>query len=165
MGVEIANLHRGRVLSNGELIDEVLDRARAYYRALWATCSREEKRALLYLAEDGFVNAAYLVLRRLVERGLVDPAPPLRLMNKSFRRFVIETGRAENIGAGPEEGWSPKRVIRGTFVIAMIGVAAILFVTQPQLLSLSTTFIGAAVAGIPAILKLFDLIRGTRTSG
>jgi len=119
---------------------------------------------LLYLAEDGFVNATYLVLRRLVERGLVDPAPPLRLMNESFRRFVVETGRAEDVAAVPEEGWNLKRVIRGTVVTAMIGVAIILFVTQPQLLTLSITFIGVAVAGIPAVLKLFDLIRGAQTS-
>lgn len=119
---------------------------------------------MLYLAEDGFVNATYLVLRRLVERGLVDPAPPLRLMNESFRRFVVETGRAEDVAAVPEEGWNLKRVIRGTVVTAMIGVVIILFVTQPQLLTLSITFIGAAVAGIPAVLKLFDLIRGAQTS-
>jgi len=46
----------------------------------------------------------------------------------------------------------------------MIGVVIILFVTQPQLLTLSITFIGVAVAGIPAVLKLFDLIRGAQTS-
>jgi len=32
----------------------------------------------------------------------------------------------------------------------------------PQLLNYSTAFIGAAAAGIPVLLKLLDLFRGTR---
>jgi hypothetical protein len=119
---------------------------------------------LFDLAKDGFVNAKSRVLRRLVERGLVVHNPRLLPMNKSFREFILETGLHEGVPTLQKEGWSPSPVIRGTLVAVAIGVALIVFLTQRELLNLSTTFIGAVSAGTPALFKLFGLVRGGRTN-
>jgi hypothetical protein len=137
----------------------VLDRPRPYYCALWATSSSEEKYALFDIARDGFANAKRVtVLRRLVARGLVTPKPHLTLLNESFRKFVLELEPSKEI-AQPKET-SPWALVRGTLVGALILVSLMVFITQPQLLNLSNTFIVTASASIPALLKLFDLIRG-----
>src|SRR5262249_14845295 len=88
IGMAIAGSSQNADLGQEELTTEVLARARAYYRALWATCSKEEKMALFDLAQDGFVNATHPVLQRLGQHRLIVRDPRLRLMNESFRRFV-----------------------------------------------------------------------------
>jgi len=43
-------------MTNDELIQEVLDRAQAYYTVLWSSCSRQERMVLVHLAGDGLVD-------------------------------------------------------------------------------------------------------------
>ncbi len=162
IGMEIAALPHRADLNREELVLEVLDRARAYYRALWATCSQEEKLALFDLAQDGFVNARSMVLRRLLEKELILRDPDLQLMNKSFRRFVRESESLEKVSSLWEGAWSPWPAVRRTLIGGVSVVALIVFLTQPQLLNVSMAFIGAISAGIPALLNLVNLIRGTR---
>jgi hypothetical protein len=164
IGVEVAGLPD---LTPERVVPEVLDRARAYYRALWATCSQEEKIALFHLAQDGFVHATFPVLRDLLQRGLLvvglsERNPQLSLFNDSFRKFVLEMDPSVRAISGKKES-SPWAVVRSTLIVALIGVALIVFLSQPQLLNAWTAFIGAASAGIPALLKLFGLIRGANT--
>jgi hypothetical protein len=163
IGIAIARSLAHAELSEEQVVIQVLDHARAYYRALWATCAREEKIALFDLAQDGFVNATPTVLQRLAERGLILRSPRVRLMNESFRRFAAETGVQEAVIALQKEEWSPWMAIRGTLVIAAIAVAMFVFLTQKELLNRSTAFIGAVSGGIPALVKLFDFFRERRT--
>jgi hypothetical protein len=51
------------------------------------------------------------------------------------------------------------RIILGTAVVA---VAFIVFLTQPQMWNLSTTFIGAVGAGIPSMMALLNILHGRR---
>src|SRR5205809_384076 len=134
IGMEIAALPHRADLNREELVLEVLERARAYYRALWATCSREEKLALFDLAQDGFVNARSMVLRRLLEKELILRDPDLQLMNKSFRRFVRESESLEKVSSLWEGAWSPWPAVRRTLIGGVSVVALIVFLTQPQLL-------------------------------
>ncbi|MBZ5548909.1 MAG: cache domain-containing protein [Acidobacteriia bacterium] len=162
IGMDVAELPDCREFSPGQVVAEILDRARAYYGALWTTCSKAEKTALFDLAQDGFVNAKSTGLRRLLERGLAVRRPDLQPMNESFGRFVVETGVREEVTASRQEEWSHWRVIRGVLLALMIGAALVVYLAVPQLLNYSTAFIGAAAAGIPTLLKLLDLFRGSR---
>ncbi len=146
-----------------QVIAEVLDRARAYYRALWATCSKEEKSALFDMARDGFANSKNCGLHHLLERGLAVRKPELRCLNESFRRFVLETGLREGLPDLGADEWSHWKLIRSTLLFMLVGGGLVVYLTQPQLLNTSSAFIGAIAAGIPALLKVFDLLRGTQT--
>ena len=42
-------------MSRKELIREVTERARPFYKAIWLRCSKEEKLTLIFIALDGFV--------------------------------------------------------------------------------------------------------------
>lgn len=160
IGVKIAS-HKG--LKPEHVISEVLNRARAYYRMLWSTCTQEERIALLHLAQDGFVSAPRAVLQGLRERGLLvvpsEGHPRLSLFNHSFRQFVMNLEPGERAIASRKES-SPWAVVRGTLIVGLIGVALIIFLSQPEMLKTSQAFIGAVAASIPALLKLFGLIRG-----
>jgi hypothetical protein len=160
IGVDIAALPGHDQFDIPQVIAEVLDRSRAYYRAMWATCSREEKSALIDLAQDGFANAKNAGLRRLLERGLAVRKPELGCFNESFRKFVLETKLREGLQVLRDDEGSYWRVIRSTLLFVIIAGGFIVYLTQPQLLNSSTAFIGAIAAGIPALLKVFDLFRG-----
>ncbi|HEU5180794.1 MAG TPA: hypothetical protein VFW45_08375 [Candidatus Polarisedimenticolia bacterium] len=162
VGMDILSLPVDGLSSKDQVIGEVLGRAQAYYRSLWATCSVEEKLALFDLADDPFINARPSVIRSLWEKGLIARNPALKAMNESFARYVILLGRGEGIGGMRKAAWQPWHTIRGTSVAAAIVVAFVFFLTQPQFLNLSTAFIGAVSASIPAALKMFELIRGRR---
>jgi hypothetical protein len=150
-------------LSPQELGYQILDQARAYYNAIWATCSKDEKLTLLYLAHDRFLSWSNLQIRQLLKRGLIVRDPCLRLMNDSFRRFVIDKAgaRPEGVDAWKEEGarshWSQ---LKGPLLLGLISVAVLLFTTQPEVFNSSIVFVSAVTAGIPGIFKLFDLMQG-----
>jgi hypothetical protein len=163
IGVEITASIGHAPFDVQQVIAEVLDRSRAYYRAIWATCSREEKSALFDLSQDGFANAKNCGLRQLLKRGLAVRKPELSCFNESFRRFVLETGLREGLPALRGDEWGHWGSIRSALLFMVIGGGLIVYVTQPQLLSSSFAFIGAVAAGIPALLKVFDLLRGGQT--
>jgi hypothetical protein len=162
IGLDIAAVPGHEQFDAEQVIAEVLDRSRAYYRAIWATCSREEKSALFDLAQDGFANAKNCGLRHLLERGFAVRKPDLACFNESFRKFVLETGLREGLPALRADEGSHWRVIRSTLLFVIIGGGLIVYLTQPQLLNSSTAFVGAVAAGIPALLKVLDLFRGGR---
>jgi hypothetical protein len=118
---------------------------------------------LFDLSQDGFANAKNCGLRQLLKRGLAVRKPELSCFNESFRRFVLETGLREGLPALRGDEWGHWGAIRGALLFMVIGGGLIVYVTQPQLLSSSFAFIGAVAAGIPALLKVFDLLRGGQT--
>src|SRR5262249_49137725 len=64
--------------------------AEPYYRALWQTRSLDEKVVLLHLAEEGVINPrSKPVAMQLVHAGLIVRDPNLRIMNETFRRFIL----------------------------------------------------------------------------
>ncbi len=142
------------------LLSEILERARPYYQGLWGTCSKEEKVALFDLAQDGFLNSENPGVYRLVNKRLVVRAPHLRLLNESFRRFIVAAGRVEPVEAwGPESATSRWGLLKAPLAGVLALVAVFLFVTQPQVFQSSIGFVAALSAGLPALFKLFDIFR------
>ncbi|MBI1928810.1 cache domain-containing protein [Candidatus Poribacteria bacterium] len=133
-------------------------------KASWATCSTDEKLALFDLAQDGFINSKNPGFRQLLRKRLIVRAPGLRLINESFRRFVISAGRAEDIAAREREGAGSRwNTLKGPLLIGLIGGALFLFISQRELLNITTAFISAIAAGMMALLKLLDVFQRDKT--
>ncbi|MBV9770045.1 MAG: cache domain-containing protein [Bryobacterales bacterium] len=149
------------LLEPEQVIAEVGERAAEYYYLEWRCCTQEECFLLSSLARDGTVNPRNTSsLRQLLRRRLIVRDPQFRLMNESFRRFVLthsfsmqEEWDAEAAGSG----WGKAR---GPFATALVLVGLFLLATQQQFLQTSSGLLTAAGGGVAALLKLIGFAQG-----
>ena len=144
-------------LSAEDLLAEIGIAAEPYYHTLWATCSREEKLALQQLAQEDVVNPANgPVIERLLASGLVHRAPTFRLMNETFRRFVLQAVSPDDLRTWEREGvelpWISYASSIGSFAVV---AAAVLFLTQQQLLDAWIGYVPALVPAATTLGKMF----------
>jgi hypothetical protein len=118
---------------------------------------------LFQLARTGFLFVVHAEMTHLLEKGLVvrDPAP--RLMNQSFRQFVLS--QEEEVSTLREE------VSEGTWNLLEwpIGVTLALLLagllyTQEELPSALSTLVGGVPVLLPTIFKLLDLFKNEKPS-
>ncbi|MEA2564639.1 MAG: hypothetical protein QOH06_6143 [Acidobacteriota bacterium] len=145
-----------------QILEEFGEEAEAYYQSLWASCSRDEEVVLAHLAEDGFVNERNRrVVRRLIARGLVRRGPHLRLMNETFRRFVVSSVCKNEVRAVEQEAepsaWDRLQV---PFFVGLATCLLFFLTTQQSLLDGSAGAIAGVAAGIPALMQMMDLFGG-----
>jgi hypothetical protein len=152
-----------------ERVDRRVDRFEGYYRSLWTSCSKEEQLVLVQLAEEGFLNPKQaLVVRQLLQRGLLVRDPALRLMESGFCAFVRRVHDAKEIKALEQDftgvGWSGLRwgfakilMVAATFVAVVISL--FLFATQQQLQDAAIGVVSIAAVAVPLLLKLVESIR------
>jgi len=145
--------------SREEKINEVVDQARAYHLALWATCSQDERCALIHLALDGLISSKNTDVRQLMKRGLVVMDPGLRLMDESFRRFVISSQYDEDIDAWRQAGGSNWELMKAPLLLILLSVSLFLFVTQKEVYDSSVSFVSALTAGLAALFKLLGMFQ------
>jgi len=153
-------------LDKEEILAELEERASNYYEGLWACCSPVEKLALEHLAEDGFANYRDgKIVRRLITRGLVRRDPHLRLMNETFRRFVVSTVRREEIAKLEKEtqasAWDH---FRRPFATILALVLVLFVATQKERFDATMAIILGATGVLPSLLKLAGLLIGERSS-
>lgn len=145
-----------------QILEEFGEKAEVYYHSLWASCSREEEVVLAHLAEDGFVNEKNRrVVRKLIGRGLVRRAPHLRLMNETFRRFVVSSACKNEVRAVEQEA-EPSAWDRLQLPFFVTLAASVLFVltTQQSILNGSAVTIAGLVTGIPTVVQMMDMLGG-----
>ncbi|HET7510308.1 MAG TPA: hypothetical protein VFJ65_08690, partial [Solirubrobacterales bacterium] len=144
-------------MGRAEIVDEVRERAELYYRALWSSLTDLEKTTLFQLAEEGLVNPKNRrPLQRLLARGLVVRKPAPRLMNESFRRFVMSgTCRREarelERRCEARGNWSR---LQPFFSAVLLGVVGFLYVTQREAFDSTLLFLTALAGAMPHVLKL-----------
>jgi hypothetical protein len=152
-------------LSVEQVLDEVADRAEAWYKRIWQSCSDDEKLVLSEIAAEGFVNyKSRRTVRRLMARGLAAKDPSFRLMNQTFRRFVLSAACQHDISAieGAAEP-SPWDRFRAPF-LALLVVASLFFVlTQQELFTATITTLTTVLAGLPVLVRVISLLAGKRT--
>jgi hypothetical protein len=151
-------------LDREELIRGIGEAAAAYYRSLWERLSDEERLVLIHVARQGFVSPrAWPAVRSLIGQRLVRRDPALRIMNESFRRFVLQAEEHatvkswERAGGANAWGWLPNAITAAAVVAAVL-----LFVMQPDALTTWITFLGAigtVGAKLTDILGLFQAQR------
>jgi hypothetical protein len=149
-------------LDRRQLLEEFSERAEVYYRSLWESCNPHEKVVLGHLAEDGLINEKdRRVVRRLMARGLVRRAPVFRLINETFRRYVVSpVCRNEVVELEQGAGASPWDRFRRPFFGALAVGVVFFFATQKQLLDGSMAIATAFTAGLPVVVKALDLLSG-----
>jgi hypothetical protein len=154
-------------LSRERLLEELLDRGDAYYRALWSTCTADERLVLFQLAEDGWANPMNeLAIQQLLRRGLIRRAPGLRLMNDSFRRFIHNSQQDDEVAIWKQEGdqsvWRSLKL-----VLILVGGLMILWLVyaQQQFFNAAIGYISAIGAATGVVIKLVSDFRGGKSSG
>ena len=162
IGRRIANYFDFSNSSTDELVTEVLVQARTYYRLIWESCSPDEKVTLTHLAEDGLLSVNDPDIQRLVRRGLIVRRREVRLMNESFRQFVLDHGRNDKEVVDTEglarktSSWQYTKVALSVMVI---GIMVFLFATQRDLYNSTLVTLTSIAAGVPAVFNFFALFQ------
>lgn len=130
--------------------------ATGYYERIWNSCTIGEKILLFDLAEDSLVNIknndACIPLQNLQEKGIVEVQDKYKVMNESFRNFIltnVETADLENteIMKQRKSAWNSFRI---PLILFASGIIIFLFTTQQALISNLYTLLIAvgAIAGV-----------------
>jgi hypothetical protein len=152
-------LHRELIgSSRRNALDRIVERACGSYMALWDACSDDEKLVLVQLAYENVLNPkSVVVVRRLIQRGLLVRDPILRIMNQSFARFVTQVQDPSEVHAWEHAAtgmsWANLRWgLLGVLLVALL----FLWATQRELFNSTMMFMSAAAVGLPGILKLLS---------
>jgi len=155
-------------LEPDQIIAEIGDQASSYHQALWSGCTKSEKLTLYYLAENGLVSHRDPDVRHLIQRGLITREPSLRVVDESFRRFVLERCAEKDPTAYREDIESTWERFRVPLLLIVLGVVAFLFVTQKEFYDSTLTLLSALTGGVITLFRLAGMFRGkgsTETGG
>jgi hypothetical protein len=98
--------------------------------------------------------------RRLLARRILVREPELRLMNRSFRKFVREEVPAEAIAEWERgDATSAWQRLRFPLIFGLLALAAFLFVTQRNAFDNAVAVVTAVGVGTTALLKIASTIR------
>jgi hypothetical protein len=142
----------------------LLDRVDSYYGALWSSMTENERLVLYQLAMDGWANPLNeRAIQQLQRKEFICKDAMYRIMNESFRRFVLSVSDSLEVQSWRvEEEASSWRSWRAALVTIFIGLAAWLLYAQKDLFQVTLTYIltlGGAITGV------FNLLGGlTRKS-
>ena len=147
-------------LDRGELIGSIEEKANSYYLKIWLSCSKEEQLGLIYLAKDGFANLTnHQVIQNLVRSGLIVRHPGFRLMNDSFKKFVLEGDNQEVIKWAKQSSTSSWGKVKMPLIMVLAGVLVFLFSTQPGAFKSTISIVTAVTAEIPTLIKVFGSLK------
>lgn len=148
-----------------ELIAQTGDQAETFYRGVWSTCSPKQKLTLFRVAQDGLVSRLDPDLRWLMQRGLILRDPSLRLIDPSFRRFVLRISAAEGIDRHRSQTESHWERFKAPLLLLLLAVIAFLLLTQKELFDTTLSMVSALTGGAIAVLKLVGIFqKGKGTS-
>lgn len=151
-------------MDRGQIFDEIRERAGLYYRSLWASLSDGEKLLLVHLAEEGLVNPKnHRPLKRLLARGLARRDPALRVMNETFRRFVISHKHEVLAIERRETEDSPWAHVKRPLTTVLLGVGVFFFATQREVFNTTLVFVTALAGALPQILQLVGFFGSSKT--
>jgi hypothetical protein len=138
------------------VLAEISRAAVRFYEAVWDGCSIDEKVALHQLAEEGLVNPNNPeAVSRLLGAGLVRRDPMFRVMNETFRQFVLGAASPQTISAWEREGvLVPWGTIATTGVTVAFGLAGLLLLTQEQLVDAWIRYVPTLAPSIPTVWKV-----------
>jgi hypothetical protein len=149
-------------ISKPALLEQLLDRADAYYRVLWSTCTKQERLVLFQLARDGWANPKNdRAIQHLERRSLVKREPGLRIMNVTFCRFVLASQIPAEVANWEEEernsSWSTVKLALTT---AAFMAGAWLLYTQQDVFELGMGYIAAMGTASGAVVSMLRTFAG-----
>lgn len=141
-----------------------------FYHHIWQSLCAEERYLVYDLAEEGLVNPTNKYhLGMLIQKGLVkrrENYGQLELMNDSFRIFVlmsVDKSEAMEIGKSLK-GSSSWDELKNSIMLMIVGILAILLVSQQKVFSSVIGYLTAITALIPMLNTLFSLIKSGQSS-
>ena len=135
------------------IIREITKTVKEYYVQIWETCAESQQRSLFNLARDGFLHARNPDIAPLMEKGLIVADPNLRLMNESFRRFLVTTGVNERLDDDSAEAQASTWVQVGRPIWAgLLLIMVFLVLTQEQYRTITLAFLTV----LPGLLGAFS---------
>jgi hypothetical protein len=162
----LRNENTDHPLTDEEIILRIESLAHVYYNSIWSSLSEEEQYILYDIAQDGLVNLKNRdVLTMLLNKGLLVYENRFRMMNESFRNFVLSEVSADDAleleRKVKETGsWN---YFKTPVIIILITIALFIFVTQEQTFNSIIAFITTFAAGIPIIFRLLGMITSMKT--
>lgn len=153
-----------REMDRGQIFDEIRERAEVYYRSLWASLADGEKLLLVHLAEEGLVNPKNRrPLQRLLARGIARRDPALRVMNETFRSFVIAHEHEVLAIERRDAEDSPWAHLKRPLMTLLVGVAVFFFATQRDMFNTTLVFVTALAGALPQILQVVGFFGSPKT--
>ena len=158
---------RGEIPAGEEqqlFLDEIGERAGAYYAGLWASCSLDERILLYQLARHGFVNGKdRRLVRRLLARRFIRRVPQLEIFSETFRRYILAAARRDDLkkvaATLRPSRWQD---LRGALAVVVIAFVLMLMATQQDLFKTATGLVTGLAAAVPVITKLLGLLGDRR---
>jgi len=147
-----------------QVLDEIADRTDTWYRRIWQSCSPDEQVVLSEIASEGFVNyKSRRIVRRLLGRRLIAKDPSFRLMNRTFRRFVLSPQCQADIrvieGQSEPSPWDRFRI---PFFSVVVALSLFFLVTQRELFNATIATLSTLAAAVPILTRVVALIGGKR---
>jgi hypothetical protein len=107
------------------LVTQVRHLADGYYRVIWLNCTGDERLALYQLAKDDWLNPMNEVaISHLIQKQLIQRDGAYRLMNVSFRSFVLEAVSARELATWQKQQnlslWPALRMALGLAMFLVI---------------------------------------------
>jgi hypothetical protein len=134
----------------------------------WAPCSKQEKLALLQLAQEGYLNPRNTAgTLRLLQQRIILRTPAFRLP-EALRASILDAADRESILAlehqGDTSSWSK---LRAPLLTLVVFAAAFIFATQRGLFDsttgLITTFGATMTATAPVVMRFVSIWRNPQT--
>ena len=127
------------------------------YHALWTGLSPTERLVLYQLARDGWANPKNLAaIQQLESKHLVCRRPMYKIIDESFRRFVLSPEHAEDMAQWEKlEQQSAWRAMRSVAIAIGIGVVVWLFYTQAAFSQTLVGYIAAITTLLTAVGSVF----------
>jgi hypothetical protein len=152
-------------LTRSELLEEIDERAESLYLDIWKSCTDIEKLELRHIAQFGLANPGNSrAVRQLIMKRLVTKDPNLRVMNRTFRRFIVSPqsggalAQADVARIEGELGASLWDQFRAPFALAVTGVAAFLFLTQRETYNTTVGAVVGLATQVPNVLKALTMM-------
>jgi hypothetical protein len=144
-----------------EVMEDVLDRADAYYRSLWSTCTKDERLVLYQLAKDGWANPRNRkAIQDLIRRKLVVRSSGLHVMNRSFRQFVLDYQYPEEVAAWDQEvKKSTWRAVRNSILATGLVLGVWLVYSQQQVVHVALGYVGVVGGAAATVGSLVSALR------
>ena len=147
------------------IILKIQDLSRHYYNRLLDSCTREEKYILYDIARDMLVNTNNSVMINiLLKKGLLNYNGGFRLMNESFRNFVLTSIDPDDLKDYARALYPKWKSYKAPLLLIAFGLAVFL-AFQENLLSNVDAIITTAVGGIAILTRFSGLFFNFPKSG
>jgi ABC-type multidrug transport system fused ATPase/permease subunit len=159
VGLQILSQKGFVTLSREHLIGRIANQARTYYTHIWNSCSTGEKLTLCHLAQDRLLSHRDPDIEALLRRELIVRDHDLHLFNHSFRQFVKSAEKVSFVAEQDKQAQQGSlwQTLKVPILVAMLAIAAFLFVTQQDLFSSSLALVTGITTLVPAMLRVFSL--------